>query len=208
MGSVQMIYVMQWVAARYYLTILVPAVFLTFRIWQRRFPFSPVRLARVHVAALGAMFLLSLGVGVGDYLQAGTSRRVAREAAADGWLASGRRGFFLGDSFRARYLKGGGWRPAFQDVALHPGDLIFRQEVIMPAWWFRAESHPLRVLKTYTYPSRWPLRVMDNRGAAGFYASAWGALPFTITAGPLERYTLLEVLPEPEGRGPGKEAVR
>jgi len=35
---------------------------------------------------------------------------------------------------------------------------------------------------------------MDNRGAAGFYASAWGPLPFTLSRSPLERYGLFEVL--------------
>ena len=61
-------------------------------------------------------------------------------------------------------------------------------------WWFRPPAGAIRPLAVYPYPSRWPFRVMDNRGSAGFYASAWGALPFTVSFGPLERYTLFEVV--------------
>jgi hypothetical protein len=131
---------------------------------------------------------------VGDYLQAGTQRRIAADVARDGLLATGRRGIFLGDSFTSSYLKTVGWEPGFRNTPFLPGDLVLKQEVIMPPWWFRPPANALRPLAVYAYPSRWPLRVMDNRGSAGFYASAWGALPFTFSFGPLERYTLFEVL--------------
>ena len=62
----------------------------------------------------------------------------------------------------------------------------------MPRWWFRPRS--MRPLVRYEYSSRFPLRVMDNLGAAGFYASAWGALPYTLSREPLDRYTLFEVV--------------
>ncbi|MBL0059570.1 MAG: glycosyltransferase family 39 protein [Elusimicrobia bacterium] len=195
-GTVQMVYVMQWVAARYYLTLLVPVVFLSYRLWQERFSFSPVRLTRRWGGAAVTLFLFSLGLGAGDYFQAETSRLIARDATRDGLLSTGRRGFFLGDSFTSSYLKTVGWRPAFKDTHMVPGDLVLQQEVIMPPWWYRAETHRRRPLAVYEYTSRWPLRVMDNKGSAGFYASAWGALPFTFTRGPLERYTLYEILPE------------
>jgi hypothetical protein len=140
------------------------------------------------------MFLVSAAVAWADLAQAGIRRRIVEDVSRDGWQAQGRRCFYLGDSFTSSYLKYAGWQPAFPDTKLLPGDLIVRQEVIMPAWWFRAEARRLRAVKTYEYPSRFPVRVMDNRGSAGFYASAWGALPFTFSQGPLERYTLLEVM--------------
>ncbi len=193
-GAVQMVYVMQWVAARYYLTLLVPAVFLTYRLWQRRTEFSPLRLTRLHTGVSVLLFLFTGSLCVGDYLQAGTQRRIAADVARDGLLATGRRGIFLGDSFTSSYLKTVGWEPGFRKTPFLPGDLVLKQEVIMPPWWFRPPANALRPLAVYAYPSRWPLRVMDNRGSAGFYASAWGALPFTFSFGPLERYTLFEVL--------------
>ena len=173
-GAVQMVYVMQWVAARYYLTILVPAVFLSYRLWQRRTEFAPLRLARLQTAAGAILFLFTLGLCVGDYLQADTQRRIAHDVDRDRLLSSGRRGIFLGDSFTSSYLKTVGWVPGFRDTPLAAGDLILKQEVIMPPWWFRPPAGVLRPLAVYDYPSRWPLRLMDNRGSAGFYASAWG----------------------------------
>lgn len=193
-GAVQMVYVMQWVAARYYLTILVPAVFLTYRLWQRRTEFSPLRLARLQSVVGIVLFLFTLSLGVGDYLQAGTQRRIAEDVDRDRLLSTGRRGIFLGDSFTSSYLKSVGWEPGFRNTPFFPGDLVLKQEVIMPPWWFRPPAGALRPLAVYPYPSRWPFRVMDNRGSAGFYASAWGALPFTVSFGPLERYTLFEVV--------------
>lgn len=193
-GAVQMDYVMQWVAARYYLTLLVPVVFLTCRLWQKRAEFSPRRLARLQGAAGGVLFLFTLGLCVGDYLQAGTQRRIAEEVDRDRLLSAGRRGIFLGDSFTSSYLKSVGWEPGFRNTPFFPGNLVLKQEVIMPPWWFRPPATALRPLAVYAYPSRWPLRVMDNRGSAGFYASAWGALPFTVSFGPLERTTLFEVV--------------
>jgi hypothetical protein len=193
-GAVQMVYVMQWVAARYYLTLLVPTVFLAIRLWQRRSEYAPLRLSRLQNVAGAFVFLFSFGLCVGDFLQADTQRRIARDVDRDRLLAGGRRGFFLGDSFTSSYLKTVGWIPAFRTTPLSPGDLVLKQSVIMPPWWFRPPVHALRPLAVYEYPSRWPLRLMDNQGSAGFYASAWGALPFAFSFGPLERYTLYEVL--------------
>jgi hypothetical protein len=201
-GAVQMVYVMQWVAARYYLTILVPAVCLTHRLWQRRDAFFPARGRRRYIAAAVVLFLFSLALAVGDYLQADTQRRIAADVTRDQLLSSGRRGIYLGDSFTSSYLKAAGWTPGFRDTPFKNGDLLLKQEVIMPPWWFRPHGYRLRPLGVYEYPSVWPLRLMDNRGSAGFYASAWGALPFTFSRGPLERTTLFEVVePAPPVEG-------
>jgi hypothetical protein len=197
LGAVQMVYVMQWVAARYYLTILVPAVFLTYRLWQRRTEFSPMKLTKIQNVAGGGLFLFTLGLCVGDALQAQTQRRIAEDVTRDRLLSTGRRGIYLGDSFTSSYLKTVGWVPGFKNTPWAGGDLILKQEVIMPPWWFRPSKNRLRPLAVYDYPSRWPLRLMDNRGSAGFYASAWGALPFAFSTGPLERYTLFEVVEAP-----------
>lgn len=193
LGSVQMVYVMQWVAARYFLTLLVPVVFLTVRMAQWRWVFAPSRFSRAQGAAAVALFLASSGLAVGDYLQAEAQRTIARDVLHDNLLAGGRRGVFLGDSFTSSYLKTVGWEPGFPSTDFSPGTLILKQEVVMPPWWFRSRSIPLRPLKQYTYSSRWPVRVMDNNASAGFYASCWGGLPFAFTQGPLERYTLYEV---------------
>ncbi len=194
LGAAQMIYVMQWVAARYYLTILPPAVLLSLRAWSRAAPDAPRAASRRAAAWAAGMFLFTAGLAYADWAQSETSRQVALDAARDGVDARARRCFYLGDSFSSSHLRYAGWRPAFQDTKILPGDLLMHQEVVMPRWWFRVAAPKTRVVKVYEYPSRWPLRVMDNQGAAGFYASAWGALPWTLSREPLERFSLLEVL--------------
>ncbi|HND63901.1 MAG TPA: hypothetical protein PKX64_03535 [Elusimicrobiota bacterium] len=57
---------------------------------------------------------------------------------------------------------------------------------------FRVGDRVLQVINPRVFPE--PERVMDNLGAAGFYASAWGALPYTLSREPLDRYTLFEVV--------------
>lgn len=200
LGAIQMVYVMQWVAARYYLTVLVPTVFLTYRLWQRRAEFSPLRMARIQNIVGGGLFFFTLCLCIGDYLQADTQRRIANDVDRDRILSTGRRGIYLGDSFTSSYLKTVGWEPAFKTTPLKKGDFILKQEVIMPPWWFRPSGILLRPLAVYEYPSRWPFRLMDNQGSAGFYASAWGALPFAFSMGPLERYVLFEVVDPPPPR--------
>lgn len=194
-ASVQMIAVMQWVAARYYLTLLPPAVLLLLRLWAREAPHAPRALSRRAAAWGAALFLFTGGLAVADYVQAGVGRRIVRDLARDGRVpGAGRRCFYAGDSFSGSLLGYAGWEALFPSTVLKPGDWVLYHQVVMPAWWFRPAG--VSVVASYAYPSRWPLRLMDNQGTAGFYASAWGALPWTFSRGPLERYLLLEVSSE------------
>jgi hypothetical protein len=67
----------------------------------------------------------------------------------------------------------------------------------MPLAWFFRKPLRGRLVATYEFPSRFPLKVMDYNGSAGFYASVWGALPFTWSRGPWERFRLFEILEVP-----------
>jgi 4-amino-4-deoxy-L-arabinose transferase-like glycosyltransferase len=195
LGAVQMIWVMQWVAARYYLTLLPPAVFLFLRALRTRRAHAPEAFGRVVARTAGVLFLLGGGLAVADWAQAETGRRIVDDLRRDAPVAPSGRKFILWDSFRAGdLLKEDGWQPAFPETVFVPGDLLLRPEVVMPPWWFGPGRPPLAVRAIHNYPCRFPVRVMDNRGAAGFYASAWGPLPFTLSRSPLERYTLFEVL--------------
>ncbi len=64
----------------------------------------------------------------------------------------------------------------------------------MPPWWYKAAASDQRGIKAYRYESMLPLRVMDNLGGAGFYASVWGPLPYAVSQSPLENYRLYEAL--------------
>jgi len=195
LGTLQMMVAMAWVAGRYYLTLLPPVIFLIGRLGLSLHRHAPARLTRFQTAWGAGLLAIGVLLAAGDYAQARTSRRVVEDSNRDGWLSSGRRCFYLGDSFTASYLKYAGWQAAFEQTPLRAGDLLLHQEVTMPPWWFRRSGRRFRELKAYEYRSWNPVRVMDNRGSAGFYASVWGALPFTFSTGPLERYRLLEVLP-------------
>lgn len=201
-GAVQMAGVMQWVAARYFLTLLPPVVFLALRRWEGLYRGFPVLRTRRFVQWAGIVGGLGLGLAVGDGLQAETFRWVLRDVTRDRWLQRAPAGFVLADSFTGSMLTEAGWRPAFESTEMPPGALLLRSEVMMPRWWFRPRG--LTPVAVYEYPSRWPLRVMDNRGSAGFYASAWGALPFALTRGPLDRYVLYQVTPPPSGPEPSR----
>jgi hypothetical protein len=203
LGSVQMVYVMQWVAARYFLTILPPTVFLLYRRLELRHGFQKSRRDRAVAGLIAATALLGAAAAVGDALQAQTSRWIARDLDRDAAAHGGGKSYFLGDSFTASgdLLKSRGWIPAFEETMFFPGDRILYHEVSMPRWWFRPGRRPLRPLAVYDYPSVYPLRLMDNARAAGFYASAWGPLPFAISRGSLERYTVFEVTAPCRGDG-------
>ncbi|MBI4395778.1 MAG: glycosyltransferase family 39 protein, partial [Elusimicrobia bacterium] len=198
MGTLQMVFVMGWVGARYYLTLLPPVMFLAYRALQQSCRHAPSRLNRLQTGLGAAFFLLSLGLAWADYAQAETNRRIVADVNAlslKGSPMPSRRCYYLGDTFTGNYLKEKGWLTAFPGTTFAPGDLILRRHVVMPPWWFRPEPGRLAVLSVNDYSSRFPLRVMDNDGSAGFYASVWGALPFTISRSPLERFTLFLVLP-------------
>lgn len=122
-------------------------------------------------------------------MQAGAQRRAAGDAADV--TAAGVR-YVLGDSFTASTLTYAGWTPAFASTPFMPGDVVLAPTVVMRPWWFRP-GPGMALERSFDYPSAFPLRLMDNEGAAGFYASVWGALPFTFSTGPLERYQLWRV---------------
>jgi len=197
LGAAQMVYVMQWVAARYYLTILPPVVFLWLRQAHAGRPHAPEAFGRALARAGAVLFVLGGLLAVADWAQAQTGRRIAGDLRRAAPSAPSGRKFILWDSFRAGdLLKADGWEPAFPETDFRPGDLLLRPEVIMPPWWLAQKRPRLLARAVYEYPSAFPLRVMDNHGAAGFYASAWGPLPFTLSRSPLERYVLYEVLPK------------
>jgi hypothetical protein len=68
------------------------------------------------------------------------------------------------------------------------------KEVTMPSLSFLKSPVVLRRIAVFDYPTHFPIKVMDMQGSAGFYASVWGALPFTFSNGPWERFHLFEVV--------------
>jgi hypothetical protein len=188
-----MVIVMGWVAVRYYCLVAPAVVFLTVRLTERRWPATATRLIGGCAALL---FVFTAAVGYADWRQAEPSRAISARLASDGF-SGGPRHFYLGDSFTMSYLKDHGWTPAFPETMFRPGDLVLSKDVTMPLMWFFRKHLNGRLIASYEFPSRFPLKVMDFQGSAGFYASVWGALPFTWSLGPWERFRLFEILQEP-----------
>jgi hypothetical protein len=189
-----MLVVMDWVAVRYY-NIVAPAVaFAAVRILERRAARPTKAIAVVTAVLVGFTGLLAYA----DYRQAGPAREIGPMLKERG-IQGGPRHFYLGDSFTMSYLRDDGWIPAFPDTEFQPGDLVLAKEVTMPLAWFARKHLPLRLVATFDFPTRFPIKVMDFRASAGFYASVWGALPFAWSTGPWERFRLYEVLPAPNG---------
>jgi len=198
---VMMLVVMGWVAGRYYV-IVVPAVaILAVRVVEVRWPGSARRLLAGMLAGLMA---LGGALAYADYQQANVTRWLIEDLRAQG-MRGGPSHYYLGDSFTVSYLKREGWIPCFPKTVFQPGDLILAKEITMPSIWFWKSAVPVRPVEAFDYATRFPIKVMDNEGSAGFYASVWGALPFTISPSPWERFVLLEVVPrlrsDPSGSG-------
>ncbi len=185
-----MLLVMGWVAVRYYV-IAAPAV-----VW------SLVRLIEINhkdhaqrrlLAVLSCTIFFSGLLAYADYKQADPSRRLAGQLEKAGF-SGGERHFYLGDSFTMAYLKRTGWVPCFPETELKAGDWVLAKQVTMPQAWFYKKPLLLKELAQFNYPTSFPIKVMDNQGSAGFYASVWGALPFTISNSPWESFHLFEVV--------------
>jgi hypothetical protein len=188
-----MFVVMGWVAARYYVIVVPAAVFAAVRLVEMKWPSAAPRILRGMIAAT---FFLSGVLAYADYNQAGSARKLANDLRAAG-IAGGERHFYLGDSFTVSYLRSEGWTPSFPETVFQPGDLVVAHEVTMPLIWFFKKHLELREVARFEYSTKCPVKVMHFAGSAGFYASVWGALPFTFTPGPWERYHLLEVVSVP-----------
>ncbi len=183
-----MLVVMDWVAVRYYHIVAPAAAIAAVRVFERRGESATRWIAWSTLF----VFVFTALLGYADYQQAEPARRIGAILHEQGF-EGGPRHFYLGDSFTMSYLRDDGWVPAFASTTFQPGDLVLSKEVTMPLVWFVQKRLPLRAVATYDFPTWFPIKVMDFRASAGFYASVWGALPFTWSTGPWERFRLYEV---------------
>ena len=180
---------MPWTAGRYLLTLLPPLVWL-FDQQLLELKRSAWRWPILTATALGA-FLIARA----DQAQANVVTDLARRLAAR--IAPRMGGcYYLGDTFSAypEYLGPQGWKAAFPDQTYQPGDLIVAAYYRQSSWWRLPDTLVRRRVRTISYTSWLPVRVMDVPDSAGWYASCWGALPFTLTSHPLERYEIDQVV--------------
>lgn len=184
-----MILVMGWVAARYYMIVAPAVAFLSVRGLEVS---KRIRTENVLKSALAVLIVAGACLAYADYRQADPSRNVG-DVLDQEWAGDSGRRFYLGDSFTMSYLKDHGWTPAFPGEKFEKGDLILSKDVTMPPIWAWWRDVAVERVAIYEYPTRFPIKVMDKAGSAGFYASAWGALPFTLSRSPWERFELYRV---------------
>jgi len=183
-----MLIVMGWVAGRYFVIVLPAITFMGVRIMEMK------RRSVTHLKwGLALVISFTSLLAYADYKQAEPARTLGVQLEELGY-SGGERHYYLGDSFTMSYLKDYGWVPCFPDTVFKKGDFILSKEVTMPQSWFFRRPINLKVLADLNYPTRFPLKVMDYHGSAGFYASVWGALPFTFSTGPWENFKLYQVV--------------
>ncbi len=187
-----MVFVMPWVAARYFLIGLPPLVFCAARFVEKRRPAfaKPLLLGAIVVTGI-----VGLAIGYADYKQAESGRFLVSELRRQNFLEGARNHYFAA-TFTMTYLsQQNNWKPASDLRDLRPGDRVVTSEVTFPLFWRFRNNVPLKLIATVEYPASFPIKVMDARNGAGFYGSAWGPFPFSVAKGPWERFHLFEIMP-------------
>jgi dolichyl-phosphate-mannose-protein mannosyltransferase len=197
LGMLELVIVMPWTAGRYLLCVL-PAMCWVFVLVVHK-----LKLRRFLLTTIGATFLIGFLVAHGDYVQANTIVTLASalqaKAAEFQKMAPKpkRHWYYLADTFDGSqpYLLPLGWENVLPHQKFKRGDLFLRAYYRKSSWWNVDEElkhfRPVMVLEVR---SKNPIRVMDVPASAGFYASCWGALPWTITNHPLERFELYQAI--------------
>jgi len=193
----ELIVVMPWTAGRYLLCLLPALCWLFDRALEQE------RLGRWKKYLLGMTAVVALCVAHGDYVQANAIESLARRLQVERphlerLAPPPARWFYLADSFDGSesYLASLGWQNVFPSQTFTKGDLFLRAHYRKSSWWRMERMDRFQRVSSWEYQSWNPLRVMDVPGSAGWYASCWGALPFTVRLRPLERFELYQVVSE------------
>jgi hypothetical protein len=185
LGVVELIVVMPWTAGRYLLILLPPMVWL-FDLQPSQKPWRWILLV---ATAMGSFMIASADKAQANVVYDLSYRLAGKDCSKGGC-------YYLGDTFSAypEYLGSYGWQAAFPNQAYRPGDVIVTADYRQSAWWHLPDILVRKPVGRLVYPSWIPIRVMDVPASAGWYASCWGALPFTFTTHPLERYEIYQVI--------------
>jgi hypothetical protein len=134
---------------------------------------------------------LSLAIGVADYDYASAARDVARYSSAVN--PDGPR-WFTGEWGFRHYIEREGFAPIASDGAgVREGDLLAVPDTPAPAFLEDSLVARLRPVGVIESAQHFPLKVMSFSAHAGFYSNFHGALPFALSAGPLERVRLFRI---------------
>jgi len=198
-GIAELVVVMPWTAGRYLLCIL-PAL-----CWVFALAIEELKWPKLWNFTLGMTALMGLSLAHADYVQANTIVSLAerlRGTAGQFQAISPKpehHWYYLADTFDGSqpYMVPLGWENVLPHQKLNKGDLFLRAYYRKSSYWnVDDQLKNYRPVMSIDIRSRNPLRVMDVPASAGFYASCWGALPWTVTNHPLERFELYQVVSE------------
>jgi 4-amino-4-deoxy-L-arabinose transferase-like glycosyltransferase len=186
-GMAELVIVMPWTAGRYLLVILPPVVWLFDQMCAESFS-TRGRAIILIMTAIGAYTLARADRAQANVIEVLAQHLIEKDCSKVGC-------YYLGDTFSAypAYLDGHGWRAAFPNQTYHSGDIIVVAHYRQSSWWTLPDTLVRNHVGSATFVSALPVRLMDVPASAGWYASCWGALPFTFTTHPLERYDVYEI---------------
>ncbi|MGW8178927.1 MAG: hypothetical protein ACWGQW_09220, partial [bacterium] len=190
-------------SARYVLLGLPPVILLWVRCLERRIT-NQYLVRNLLGATLLLTVLYSGGAAIADYrfaeLYRGASDELYTKYKSDDstvWVA-GEWGFrYYLEKEGARLLPRTSQEPK-------PGDIIIKPYVAFP-WVTLYDGDPMTSLLEQRVVKEWfPVRILDFSSHAGFYSSAWGLLPLSVSTGePWEWFNVYRV--EQEYSGPVPE---
>lgn len=186
-----LVLVMWWTSGRYFMSLLAPLSIVFIKL-SDGFRSNFGRKVFINLTVF-ITFFGGLSLAYTDYIQAAVNIKIARDIKT----VKTDRGYFKGESFIgvSAYLKEAGWKTVFPESILKVGDYFLEGTISSPTVWMfppKIEGK-LRYLRSFEYRSWIPLRIMSVPASAGFYASCWGALPWSVSRLPIERYNLYVV---------------
>lgn len=145
---------------------------------------------RKQYKAIAAMAMLTLCLAVADFQAARVGPWISQHAEK----GSGRN-FYWGNGFSGYtyYLDQVGWEAFDSRQPPHAGDrVLVPQNLNAQGSSALLKQWPHRLIQIYTFSTSVPLRTLSLVDSAGWYSSSWGALPFSFSMQPIERFLLIE----------------
>ncbi|MBZ5498514.1 MAG: hypothetical protein LAP85_19125 [Acidobacteriia bacterium] len=185
-------------SARYILPLVPPLLIFFFR-WLEVSEVSEYRSDRSPIlnSAMVASGSLVLSLAWGLFLAQADfefARIYPRAAAAFSRLSSGLDSYVTGEwGFRCYFARIGAEPLPARESSVRGGSLLVKPKLAMP---YDAPADLVSMTIPYaslSFDLRTPFRTMDWRTPAGFYSTAWGLIPFSLSAQSLETLEIRQV---------------
>lgn len=155
----------------------------------------------ISVGGLVVAALISLALSTADYRWAVANKRAAM-ALTKKYRADGATVWFVGHwGFQYYAQRAGGVAMEYDRLDLRPGEHVLSPEINSN---IRPPSQRIAtVVEEVSVPPVWPT-LMSNEAAAGFYSSAWGKLPYSLTSTSADHFTVYRI----DRRAISKELIK